>query len=130
MPTAAKPERVARILVERHFSVEKQIVKYNAFLPALSDGAWSTSVFDADGLTDSDVWALGERHVASARNKPVYGYPDISVLAVEEQRLTVDRAEPPPRHCDIVGWPSAKEERISVAQELAAQSTLKLKLRE
>ena len=127
MTTATKPERVARILVERHFSVTKNLVKYNAFMPALWNGVWSTSVFDADGLPDGELWALGAIHVAAKRGKPVYGHADVATKAVEKTGLLVERAESPPRHCDIIDWPAAKEDRISVAQDIAAESILKLK---
>ena len=127
MTTGSKPERVARILVERHFSVAKNLVKYNAFMPALWNGVWSTSVFDADGLLDGELWVLGASHVAAERGKPVYGHADVSTEVVERTGLLVERTESPPRHCNIVAWPAAKEDRISVAHDIAAESILKLK---
>ncbi len=127
MTTGSKPERLARILVERHFSVTKNLVKYNAFMPALWNGVWSTSVFDADELSDDELWAFGAIHVAAERGKPVYGHADVATEVVEKTGLLVERTKSPPRHCDIVGWPAAKEDRISVAQDIAAESILKLK---
>jgi hypothetical protein len=127
MVTTSKPERAARILVQRHFSTQKQIVKYGAFLPALFEGAWLTSVFDTDGLDDEAIWDLGAVHVAAGRGAPVYGHAEITRAKIEAQSLSIERSEPPVRHCDIVGWPAAKEDRLSLAQELAAASKLKLR---
>jgi hypothetical protein len=129
--TASKPETAARILVQRRdFSIEKQLVNYRRFLPVLNErtGVWETSVFDADGLNDIEIWEIGRIHVAAARGKRVYGHGEIARTTIEGQGLSIERTEPPIRHCDIRGWPPPedKEERMSLAQHLAADATLKL----
>src|SRR5437762_4087329 len=106
--TLDRPDLLGRVLVERHFSVEKQLVKYNAFLLALWNDVWTTSVFDIDGLADVDIWALGNLRVAVPRGKPLYGHAEVQRLSVEDQKLNVTRSEPPERHCNIIGWPNSK----------------------
>jgi hypothetical protein len=52
---------------------------------------------------------------------------DIKVAQVRESQLDVLAAEPPPRHANLVGWPSEKSEQKLIAKQLAAGAILKLK---
>ena len=126
MPSSG-PDRLARILIESHYSIQKGLVKYRAFLPEFYKGAFITSVFDIDMLADHDVWEMGRVHVAEPRGKTVHGHAAVESRTVIALGLSVVRSEPPPRHCDLTGWPNEKQERMNVAQELAATAALKLK---
>ena len=121
------PDLIARFLIEKHFSIEKNLVKPRALLPALDHGVWATSIFDVDGLSDIETWNLGEAYVAVPRGKPLYGHAELAAVAVAETGLALRSSEPPPGHGDIVGWSTDKEKRILAAQELAACARLKLK---
>lgn len=121
------PDRFARILIESHYSVQKRLVKYRAFMPEFYKGAFTTSVFDIDLLADQDVWEIGRAHVAEPRGKTVHGHAEVESKTAIALGLSVVRSEPPPRHCDLTGWSNEKQERMNVAQELAATATLKLK---
>jgi hypothetical protein len=123
------PDRAARILVNRNdFSAEKGIVKNRPFLPKRhrETGALVTSVLDADSLNSGEIWSLGAVQVAAPRGKSVYGHAEISRTTIEEQGLSLERSEPPVRHCHITGWPTTKDEQLNLAQELAAGSQLRL----
>ena len=52
---------------------------------------------------------------------------DIEQIEVTSKSLRVIPSEPPDRHADIMGWPSEKSERQSIALELAEDSQLILK---
>lgn len=118
---------VARFLLEKHFVPTKALVKPRAFLPDLYNGEYTTSIIAADGLSDDDVWAIGREHVAAPREKRLYGHASLVVRDVLATGLVIRKApEPPPGHREMVGWPAAKEDQISIAQELTKNATLKL----
>lgn len=52
---------------------------------------------------------------------------ELSVGQITGVGLRVESAEPPPRHANIVDWPLEKHEWMSLAQELAAVATLRLR---
>jgi hypothetical protein len=84
-------------------------------------------MFDIDRLNRDEIWELGQINVAVPRSKTLYGHAELFTVDVVSQGLTVSRSEPPERHCDVVDWPTEKEERMSVAQELARVARLVLK---
>lgn len=120
----AEADTLARFLVERHFVRTKQLVKPRAFLPELYDGTLTTSVFDADGLSDDELWNVGIEHVADPRGKPLYGHAELQLAAVLAAALSVRSAEPPPRHRELIGWSTDKEDQLSVSRH----AILKLRL--
>ena len=76
--------------------------KPSAFMPGPSDA--KTSVFRqaADPLTE--LWEVADREIGPTRRARA-----VAVLAgaqVRQARLDVEAHEPPPRHANIVGWPS------------------------
>ncbi len=122
----APDELTARYLVDRkHFSPENARVKARALHPARRDH--KTSVFRVDGLSERHIWELGDAHVARARDKPLLARADLFVRQVARVGLRVEAQEPPPRHANISGWPAEKHNWMSVALELAALATLKLR---
>jgi len=62
--------------------------------------------------------------MTQARN--LYGRGDIQALNILENNLQIDPDNKPRRHANIIGWPELKEERKSIAQELAAKASLRL----
>jgi hypothetical protein len=111
----------------QHFSASKNLVKSRAFLPGFYQDVYSTSTFDVDGLSRDDIWELGRAKVAVPRNKTLYGHAELRTADVLGVGLAVARSQPPERHCDIVQWPAEKEDRMSVAQELARAAQLVLR---
>lgn len=51
---------------------------------------------------------------------------DLSVRSIQALQLVVTSDQPPPRHAQIQGWPMEKSAIMSLAQELAAESSLTL----
>ena len=85
-----------------------------------------TSVFQINGLTESEIWDIGEE-VVRPNGKTLYGRGDILAVQIEKTKLRIDYDNTPPRHANIIGWPEDKDEQKSLAQELAAEAKLKIK---
>lgn len=98
-------------------------------MPALNKNIsiFQTSVFHINGLDEASIWVIGETHVAGPLGKTLYGRGDILAAVVEEKKLGIDYDNTPPRHANIIGWPTEKHEQKSLAQELAAEAKLKLR---
>jgi len=95
-------------------------VKYAAFLPNPKNG--ETSVFRISGISDKEVWDIGNREVAKDPNRPILGRADISASNALARGLEVLTNEPPERHANIVGWPGEKSKQKLLALELAAEA--------
>jgi hypothetical protein len=131
VPDPAPDEVVARYLTQsNHFTASTGRVSMRAFLPEGQPNAYETSVFRVQELTETQIWNTGDEYVAIPRGKPVYARAELAVKTITNMRLRVISAEPPPRHAVIVNWPAAKDERMSLAQLLAADATLRLRERE
>jgi hypothetical protein len=118
-------EIVARyIFSSSHFSRDNNRVKHNAFMPA-PDG--KTSVFRTKGLDGAAIWEIGEG-VAKGRNQPLHARADITAGDAAQAKVKVALSEPPPRHCNIEGWPAEKSARKLIAIDLADAATLTLRL--
>ncbi|MEE8429944.1 MAG: hypothetical protein V3S16_01720 [Candidatus Desulfatibia sp.] len=78
-----------------------------------------TSVYRISGISDTEIFEIGKRFVASVNDKPLLGRTDIVVSKVIEQKLSVN-PDPTPhhRHANICGWPDEKSEKRLIAIEL------------
>ena len=113
-------EELARFAIETSYFRADNTVKHNAFMPGRQK---TVSVFRETGLPKDAIWELGITHVAIPRNKPLLGRAVIHVHSVLSQELSVEPAEPPPRHATILGWPDEHEKQKVRALELAARAT-------
>jgi len=78
-------------------------------------------------LGAEQIAALGE-FVVAERMKPWFGHAELTVLAVESEKLQVESTpEYHPLHGDIILWPEDKAEQKEIAIRLA--KTAKLHLR-
>jgi len=78
-------------------------------------------------LLDAGVWELADRYVATVREQPVIARAELAVAEITSLGLSVEPNDHPPRHANITGWPSAKDEWKSLAQELAARARLRVR---
>ena len=118
-PTLSEP--ISRfILHSGDFGVQPPRVKARALEPSPKDN--ETSVFRTIGLTEAGIWQLATNHVDGPRGL-CRARADLQVRAAVNIGLSVEPKEPPPRHANIVKWPG-KDERMSLAQRLAAEATL------
>lgn len=77
------------------------MAKPSAFLPSPKDDA--TSVFRHSGEPREALWQIGTDHVV---HRTMHGAAIIRTRHVRAAMLDVVAQEPPPRHANIVGWPS------------------------
>ena len=119
-----KREPLARFLLSKgDYAATTRRVKPQALMPA-PDG--KTSVYRIGGLSDASIMRVGVREVGAKRNKEVRGWAAFFAADLAQSGLRADANDRPPRHVDIVGWPKEKDERLQVAQELAARCGLRL----
>ncbi|MGH7774408.1 MAG: hypothetical protein ACREQA_19465 [Candidatus Binatia bacterium] len=99
-------------------------VKPRAFHPARKDH--KTSVFRIRGLSEKQIWLLGDVYVAAVVGREILARAEFSIAHIHSVALRLEPDEPPPRHANIAGWASEKDRWMSQAQELAASATLRL----
>ena len=119
-------EVIARYITsKRWYSRTKNVVKPQAFMPPPD---LRLSVFRIDNLSEPEIWKIGFEKVIAKMNqhKNLHGRADIRALNILETNLQINPDNIPPRHASIIGWPELKEERKSIAQELAAKASLSL----
>lgn len=86
-------------------------------------------MFRVQGLTERQVWRVGDVYVALPLDGEVLARAELSVAQIADVGLRLESAEPPLRHANIVDWPPEKDAWMSRAQELAAVATLRLRVR-
>lgn len=87
------------------------------------------SVYLVTNLPENEVWTLGKSVLDQHPQPRLYGKADVRVEAVQEQELKAFRDDDPPRHVNVVGWPSyadGKDLLKSLAQQLAKSAKLTL----
>jgi hypothetical protein len=90
---------------------------WRAFMPG-KDG--ERSFYRIDGFEYADIALIG-RDVAAQREKALRGWGILQaheVIACPPLQLKVH--EPPDGHGVIIGWPTERHERVSLAQSLAS----------
>ena len=116
-------EKLTRfIFSRRHFSIEKEVVKYGAFMPP-PDSA-DLSVFRIASVADSEVWEIGRDYVQPEERR-LKARADLSVAVVYENRLEVaPDTRPHELHANITPFPSNRNDRARIARRLACASQL------
>lgn len=121
-----REEDLARFLLSSG-QFNAQMAKPSAFLPNPNDG--KTSVFRHGSEPRDALWQLAREYLVGSRT--LHGAAIVKALRVRDAGLDVVASEPPPRHADIVGWPSsttdpdmAKAERKEKALLIAHQAEL------
>lgn len=118
--TAPTLTTLARFLFERkHFSGKR--VKPPGFTPPKSG---KLSAFWIDELTPEGIWPLGDL-AGNPRGKPALAFAELERMDVAGLGLVLeDDPKPHPRHVNICGWPTEKDEIKSLALELCARAKL------
>ncbi len=114
------------LLTKNYFSRKNSRVKYSAFMPPAD---LQLSVFRTQGLTEEEIWTIGEKEVVEKAPtlKTLYGRAEIIALDVKKVGLGLDPDDTPPRHTNIIGWPQVKSEQKLMALQLAEDALLKIK---
>src|SRR5260370_25334655 len=118
--------RLSRFIFQQaHFSKTRARLKPNAFMPKPPN--LKISAIWNDELVDHEIWQIGDTF-GEARSKPALARADFGVAAVLEAKLSIEpNPRPHPRHVDICGWPSAKDEQISIAMLFCNRATLRVR---
>jgi hypothetical protein len=129
VPVSGSNELARYLTSHSHFSIEKKIVKPNAFMPMLNlqKNMLETSVFKINKLKNDEIWRLGIDHVIGKTDKTLYGRAELKGENVQGFGLVVEVDDNPPRHGTINGWPEKKSEQKLLAIKLASASTIYLK---
>ena len=115
-------ERLTRyVLTSSYYRSLDKTVKHTAFLP---NSTGQTSVFRTSGLDEEAIRDIGTRFVAGPLKKTLLGWVNISVDDVLSNNLRIDPDDEPPRHANIIGWPSDRPEQNLIARILAANARL------
>lgn len=111
-------EQLARFVLYKRWVRQEGTIKPDAFMPPPD---LNLSVTRHAALSHEQLWARG-RSVAEFREKTLYGRADVSVNSVRSTKLDAIRhpVDGNPEHAHIVGWPTDKPARKSMAQQLAA----------
>jgi hypothetical protein len=114
-------ETLARFVVRRQWIRQDGTVKQDAFVPPPD---LELSVTRHLGLTESQLWAIGEQVALELKTVPLLGRADVTVQDVHRCSLRAVVAELPnnPNHAHILDWPTEKAARKMVALELAASA--------
>lgn len=128
LSTVVSPnESLGRYLTEHgHFARTKNEVRFKAFMPPSN---LRLSVCRIEGLQIDEIWNEGQKVIlAMPQRKTLYGVADIKAGIVKRETLEINPDKLPSRHANIIGWPEAPAKQMSIAQTLAAEAKLKLKL--
>lgn len=118
-PVLDVSETVSRFLLKDDLRPDKKTIKYTAFMPP---SHLRHSVFRVSGLSDQQIWVLAVEKVEPARGH-VIGRGDLEVSQIVARRLRVlPDADPVSRHANIVDWPTDRDERATIAKDLAAEA--------
>ena len=95
--------------------------KPNAFLPG---PLLKTSAIWRDALLDREIWEIGAL-LGSERQQQPKARADLGIAAISEANLTIEPDPAPhPRHFNLCGWPTEKDEQKAIAMVLCANSSL------
>jgi len=111
-------EILSRFVVYKRWIRADNTVRPIAFTPNKNG---ETSVFRIYGITDKEIWDIGDYEVASKQNRPIHGRADIIASKIFLHELNVIPSEPPKRHADITGWPEESKQK-QIALELADEA--------
>ena len=112
-------EFVSRYVVYKGNIRQDGSIRHQEIWPDEKRG-YKTSIFRIDGLPDNAIWALGDHHVGTDQ-RPVLARLDLNARTIYEQALNFEVDNTPPRHANIVGWPTDRSHFRSIAQQVAAK---------
>lgn len=106
------------IFNKRYIDEDDGSVEPAAFMPRHGE----TSVANITHLSDPQVWAYGDTHVAIP-GRVIIGRADVKCKHVIDAKLTLDPSRPPSIHVNIKGWPASESEALLKAT-LVAQNAI------
>ncbi|MBF0537789.1 MAG: hypothetical protein HQL03_05995 [Nitrospirae bacterium] len=120
MDSVKPEEKLTRFIFDSNeYRSSDKGLKHSAFMP---NNKGKTSVFRISGISDEEIWDIGEREVVPKKGKAMKGRADIPAYEVLKHNLSVDPEEPPPRHANIVSWNLNRQDQRLIAVKLAADA--------
>jgi len=84
-----------------------------------------TSVYRTSGLSEREIWEIGDNYVAPKRKMLIEARAELTVADVEAVGLRVEPdVIPHPLHANIDGWPTEKDEWKMFGHELAERAAV------
>lgn len=126
-------EQIGRFIFSKnHFTSSTKSVKYAAFIPRITSD--ESSVYRISTLTNQEKWNIGDKYVASARDKPILAdailkvefVRNVSISGADDPLRVVSEKSPHPLHANITNWPKEKPQRKLAAIELANEAELNI----
>lgn len=109
-------EMLARYILRKEFVRRDGTLKPDPFIPFRHT---ALSVTRHIGLSDAEIWALGEE-VARGQEKTLFGRGDACAKAYFGMSLRVesDPIKGNPNHANVVNWPADKPSQKAIALEI------------
>jgi hypothetical protein len=123
-PPGTTYHRASRFIFSgRHFSGSR--VKPEAFTPPKS---FKLSCFWIDDLAEDVIWRIGDDIAGRPRGKQALASADLARNDIFEVGLfTEDDPNPHPRHMNVCGWPTDKDEIKSLVLDLCSRAILRIR---
>lgn len=117
-PPVDDQELLARFVIfSRWIRTSDLTVRPDAFIPH----PWpDLSVTRHVGLSEEELWQIGQGVADQRPEATLYGRADIRALNVRARSLRIEPTPEPRNHANISGWPTDKPAQKSIAQLLAA----------
>ena len=124
MPTGPvnRNDDVTRFVFQGSSVRSNGTVKGNAFYP---NDRGRCSVAVTTQLSNAEIDAYANAHVVPQRRLPVVAYATIRSAVAWDLQLDVQYSEPPPKHANIQGFKSVREDMMSQAQQLAKDARVR-----
>ena len=121
-PSVHDDELLARFILFSGWFRKDQTVRPDGFIPHPHPDLSVTRHF---GLSESQLWQLGQDTADARPNATLYGRADLKTVDVRRQKLQVIAASfrKNLNHANVTGWPPDKPSQKIIAQELAASAT-------
>lgn len=95
---------------------------------AFTDPTSRTSAFWIDELRETEIWTIGDQVAGAPRRRAAKARADFKSADVLESGLSIEPDPAPhPRHVELCGWPTDKDEILAIAQELCVRSSLRIR---
>jgi hypothetical protein len=116
LPPVLDDELLVRFILSSSGYTKDLAVTANAFMP--NPNTMDTSVFRHSGLSENEMWKIGEQ-IANLRPAKLHGRADVIAIHVKKQSLSIQPTREPKNHANITGWPSDKPSRKIKALAIA-----------
>jgi hypothetical protein len=120
-------EVLARFLLQKnHFKKAANRATPEAFMPPPD---LKLSVYLVTDLAETEISTLGKSVLHEHPQPRLYGRANIRVGIVQDQKLKAFRDDDPPRHVNVIGWPSyadGKDLIKSISQQLAKSAKVNI----